>query len=247
MERAGYLAHSRSSGFRSLVARAYGLVGETLAVARRPYVSFSGGKDSLVVLHLALSVAPEIDVIWSDDEVEHPATIAYIRELASMWGLRLRIVYGPVEHRNGFRSWATDPPFRPPEPDAIRIPGRCDVWSVREGYDAVLLGTRRDESGLRETVGRIHGPLHRLATGQWRCTPLDRWRTADVWAFIVSGGLPYNPVYDDLAAVGIPRDSHDSRVGMLLLGTREVQRRAWPELARELDAYDRRRRPDRGA
>lgn len=51
-------------------------------------VNFSGGKDSTVVLHLALEVAKEmgrlpVNVVFFDQEAEWDATIQYIRRVMS--------------------------------------------------------------------------------------------------------------------------------------------------------------------
>ena len=54
-------------------------------------VAFSGGKDSLVVLHLALEVDPNIRVIYNNTTVEFPETIQYVKQLQDDWGLSVHV------------------------------------------------------------------------------------------------------------------------------------------------------------
>lgn len=40
-----------------------------LGMVERPYIAFSGGKDSLVVQHLVHQVDPEVPMVYCDDEL----------------------------------------------------------------------------------------------------------------------------------------------------------------------------------
>ena len=53
------------------------------------YLAFSGGKDSLVALHLTLQVEPNIPVVFFDSGLEYPETYSYITALADSWNLNL--------------------------------------------------------------------------------------------------------------------------------------------------------------
>ena len=62
-------------------------------------VSFSGGKDSAVVLHLVRQLYPEVDVIYLNTTIDYPETEKYVRELENNWGFNLIEV---KPHRNFF-------------------------------------------------------------------------------------------------------------------------------------------------
>lgn len=53
------------------------------------YVAFSGGKDSAVVLHLALTVEPNVPVVFFDSGLEFPETYAYLEQLHRQLNLQL--------------------------------------------------------------------------------------------------------------------------------------------------------------
>ena len=67
-------------------------------------VSFSGGKDSTVVLNLALEEARrrsrEIEVVFFDEEAIHPETIDYVARVAQLDGIKFRWMCWSVKHRN---------------------------------------------------------------------------------------------------------------------------------------------------
>jgi phosphoadenosine phosphosulfate reductase len=53
------------------------------------YVAFSGGKDSLVTLHLALSVEPNVPVAFFDSGLEFPETYTYLEQMRRHLDLQL--------------------------------------------------------------------------------------------------------------------------------------------------------------
>ena len=52
-------------------------------------VSFSGGKDSAIVLYLVRQLFPEIDVIYLNTTIDYPETEEYVRALKSDWNFNL--------------------------------------------------------------------------------------------------------------------------------------------------------------
>lgn len=69
-------------------------------------LGFSGGKDSTVCLHMALTVAREmnrlpLEVHFFDEEVVSPETEDYVRRVSKMEGVDLKWWCVPIQHRNG--------------------------------------------------------------------------------------------------------------------------------------------------
>jgi len=65
------------------------LIRKVVEEYKRPCVSWSGGKCSTVVLHMALKIKPDILVIFNDTGVEFPETYAYVNKMAKEWNLNL--------------------------------------------------------------------------------------------------------------------------------------------------------------
>jgi phosphoadenosine phosphosulfate reductase len=56
------------------------------------YVAFSGGKDSLVAVHLARKADPNVPVAFFDSGLEYPETYAYVLQVATMLDLDLHVI-----------------------------------------------------------------------------------------------------------------------------------------------------------
>jgi 3'-phosphoadenosine 5'-phosphosulfate sulfotransferase (PAPS reductase)/FAD synthetase len=77
----------------SKVEEAHRLLDTVLDTHRNPIVCWSGGKDSTVVLHLALQHRPHMPVVYVDSGVEFPETVEFVRALARPWNLNLVVVH----------------------------------------------------------------------------------------------------------------------------------------------------------
>lgn len=218
------LEHSRTWAYRNALRIARQAVEHGLERCERPYLACSGGKDSLVALYLCRELMPEIAVIWSDDELEYPEQPGYIRTIGRDY---LRIVKGATTHAGWFIPWQESPYWREPEPQMEWIDQPLDKWS-RDHYDAVVLGLRATESRHRRIRTQRFGAVYLPADGQLRINPIQHWTLADVWAYIAANDLPYNPVYDRLSAIGVPRE--EQRIGPLPLSIAWHLELGWPEM-----------------
>lgn len=235
------LLRFRLPSFQRRVATALRLVEAWLVTCRRPYVAFSGGKDSLVTLALVQRVAGvAVPAVWSDDELEFPEQAPYVPAACAALGVPLLVVCSHTQHGGWFRSWSDQPYWRAPLPDAIWTGAEySDRWLAEQGYDGTALGLRRQESARRRTYLTGRHRLYQTVAGAWRCHPLAGWTTDEVYALIAGWALPVNPVYDRLTAIGVPRERQ--RVGPLPLSPGSELGRGWPDLyAGLVDRYGRR-------
>ncbi|MFC1959148.1 phosphoadenosine phosphosulfate reductase family protein [Chloroflexota bacterium] len=93
----------RKESDRDVYAAALDRIRHCFDLANRVTVSFSGGKDSTVLLHLTLTVARErnrlpLELWYFDDELVDPDTVAYIEEVAAWPEINLK-AYGPTGPR----------------------------------------------------------------------------------------------------------------------------------------------------
>jgi phosphoadenosine phosphosulfate reductase len=190
--------HARLPAFKRRVARAQEIIREGLSICRKPYVAFSGGKDSEVVLHLVIQQKPDVNVIWLHQGAEFPDTEEIVHRLAREWNLNLHIEYvrpGLLELLEEYGAYGL--PARTPyrQGDITRRLIREPSLKVAKefGFDGIFMGLRREESRQRRFV-----KPSRLVKydGLWHINPIFDWTGADVWAYINSLELPYNAVYD---------------------------------------------------
>ena len=91
------MANGRLKALRTLpldgkIALAQRVLNRTFEVTDDVAVSFSGGRDSLVALHLILQRSRNVKVVFVNTSVEFPETVAYVRQLANDWQLELHEV-----------------------------------------------------------------------------------------------------------------------------------------------------------
>ena len=195
----------------------------------RPAVSWSGGKDSTVVLEIALAVARErgrlpLDVYWLDQECEYQATVAYAREVAARPDVRFHWYQVPFRLFNAtssFDTWANvwgegEEWVREKEPGAIHentfgVDRFTEVLNaIGMQFDVTLTGVRAEESPARR-IGLTSYPSYKWAT--WgakagrtntvRLHPIYDWTFRDVWKAIHVGGWTYNSIYDEQYRYGV--------------------------------------------
>ena len=165
-------------------------------------VSFSGGKDSLVVLDLVSSVTKDFAAIFIDTGLEHPQTIEYVSKLTS--DRRVRLLTAPAE--DAFDE--NFPAFGPPAKDFRWCCKVCKLAPatkiIEEEFPQGTLtieGNRRLESFSRAYTELVQG--NPFVPGQTIVNPIRDWTALDVWLYIIWRELPYNPLYDeDIERVG---------------------------------------------
>lgn len=223
-------AHARTGAHKRRVDEAVHAVREAVALPevrsapRRPSVSWSAGKDSTVLTHLACVLAgcgAELDVVSEKDDLDYPGEREYVERYARDWGLSLEIL---------------TPSQSPKEFLAARAAGMmaCDDIHSRKsalskavfyglmeesdkGRGLTMLGLRADESGIRAHVltkavtaarkrlrEELPGPRSELTywhkgARQWRSMPLGKWRGVDVYAYAVTHNIELLPVYKCIA------------------------------------------------
>lgn len=206
------------------------------------YLPFSGGKDSLVVLHLALQVDPNVPVAFFNSGTEFPQTLDYLDALSSAWGLNLHVYHARIpllNYLDATGAWAYDRPIvttgftlrdnliDEPASRAHHDHGAGELWGVRAAESHSRTMTYRNARAHGDAPGQI-----RRTDGTVAYCPIWDWSTEQVWTYIRARHLPTNPVYDILRRLGAPE--HHQRVGPMIDGDHLTSGRAtwlkrgWP-------------------
>ncbi|MGC9962457.1 MAG: sulfate adenylyltransferase subunit CysD [Acidimicrobiales bacterium] len=205
----------RLSHLDELEAEAIHIIREVVAEFEKPALLFSGGKDSAVLLALAVKACwPQrlpFPVVHVDTGHNFPEVIAYRDHQVE--SLNLRLVVGSVQE-----DIDRGHIIETPSPGATR--NRLQTFTLLRvleegGYDAVLGGGRRDEEkarakerifSLRDEFGQwnpraqrpelwnIYNTRHR-AGEHFRVFPLSNWTELDIWQYVEQESVPLPEIY----------------------------------------------------
>ena len=163
------------------------------------HVSFSGGKDSLVVLDLACSAIKNraVKAFFINTGLEFPETVAFARDYCRQKDIDL------VEEDAGNAFWDHIDKFGPPAKDfrwCCKVCKLAPANSIIEEYTKsghvclTIDGKRKYESFSR---GRIApSEMNPFIPNQLNVFPIRDWRALEVWMYIHWRKLDYNPLYD---------------------------------------------------
>ncbi len=201
------------SQLRALEAESIHIFREVAAEMQRPCLLFSGGKDSIVMLHVARKAfAPAripFPVMHVDTGLNFPEILAYRDRWIEKLGLKLVVASVPDAIERGFVQ---------EEPNGSRNRIQTPVLletAEQHRFDALFGGARRDEEkarakervfSFRDEFGQWDPKNQRpeiwnLYNGQVhlgqsiRVFPLSNWTELDVWTYIAEEQIEIPELY----------------------------------------------------
>ncbi|AMK13398.1 PAPS reductase/FAD synthetase family protein [methanogenic archaeon mixed culture ISO4-G1] len=165
-------------------------------------VSFSGGKDSLAAYGLASQAVESPELMYIDTGLEFPETVNYVKAFALEHGNKLHTAHG----KDGF--WDNVDTFGPPAKDfrwcckVCKLGPITDMISERFPNGTITVeGNRWLESYARSGIGFV--TKNPFVPNQVNLNPIRSWSAAEVWGYILTFGLEYNPLYErDFERIG---------------------------------------------
>jgi sulfate adenylyltransferase subunit 2 len=204
-----------SSNLRRLENESVYIFRETAAEFRNPALLYSIGKDSSVMLHLAMKAfypsKPPFPLVHIDTTWKFREMISFRDETAKRLGLRLIVHTNEEALKEGINPFTHGSAIYT---DIMKTQALRQALDKYE-FDAAIGGARRDEerSRAKERIFSHRSPRHRwdprtqrpelwrlfnarLGPGEtMRVFPLSNWTEYDIWEYIAAEEIPVVPLY----------------------------------------------------
>jgi sulfate adenylyltransferase subunit 2 len=216
----------RLTHLQRLEAESIHILREVVAECERPVMLYSIGKDSSVMLHLAMKAfypaTPPFPLLHVDTTWKFREMIAFRDQMTERLGLQLLVHInqdglargiGPFSHGSAVHT------------DVMKTQGLKQALD-KYGFDAAFGGARRDEekSRAKERVFSFRSAQHRWDPKRqrpelWRLYnarknkgeslrvfPLSNWTELDIWQYIYLESIPIVPLYFSAQRPVVERD-----------------------------------------
>ena len=238
-----------SANLKRLEAESIGILREVAAEFRNPVMLYSIGKDSGVMLHLALkafypSKPPfpllHVDTLWKfRDMIRHRDSIV------ERYGVKLLVHTNPEGVARGINPIASGSQLHTQVMKTEGLKQALDQWD----FDAAFGGARRDEEKSRakervfsfRSAGHVWDPRNqrpelwslyntRISKGETiRVFPLSNWTELDIWQYTRAEDIPVVPLYFAAPRPVVKRDGllimrDDARMPLLPGEVEEIRK-----------------------
>jgi sulfate adenylyltransferase subunit 2 len=205
----------RLSHLERLEAESIFIMREVAAEFQKPVMLYSIGKDSSVMLHLAMKAfypaKPPFPLLHVDTTWKFKEMIAFRQETIERLGLNLIVHINEEGVRRGINPFDSGSSLHT---QVMKTDGLKQALN-KYGFDAAFGGARRDEekSRAKERIFSFRSENHawdpknqrpelwklynaRIRKGESiRVFPLSNWTELDIWQYIMAENIPIVPLY----------------------------------------------------
>jgi len=200
---------------KRLEAESIGIIREVAAEFRNPVMLYSIGKDSGVMLHLAMKAfypaKPPFPLLHVDTGWKFGDMIRHRDQIVSRYGLKLLVHTNAEGVARRINPVASGSQLHTQVMKTEALKQALDKWE----FDAAFGGARRDEEKSRakervfsfRSAGHVWDPRNqrpelwqlyntRISKGETiRVFPLSNWTELDIWQYTRAENIPVVPLY----------------------------------------------------
>ena len=188
-----------SPNFEAKLARSRELLAQAAATGQGLVTQASSlGAEDVVITYLIAADALPIEVFVLDTGALHTETLALLERTQASAGVAVK-VYSPQQEQvlHFIRAEGQDAMYR-----SIELRKACcgirkmePLARALAGKQAWITGLRREQSGARADVPEVD-TAEVASKGLAKYNPLVDWTWGDVWHYIATRGVDYNPLHD---------------------------------------------------
>jgi sulfate adenylyltransferase subunit 2 len=207
--------HALSLHLKQLEAESIGIMREVAAEFRNPVLLYSIGKDSGVLLHLAMKAfypsKPPFPLLHVDTGWKFRDMIRHRDSIVERYGVKLLVYTNPEGVARGINPITSGSQLHTQVMKTDALKQALD----RYGFDAAFGGARRDEEKSRakervfsfRSAGHVWDPRNqrpelwrlyntKINKGETiRVFPLSNWTELDIWQYTRAQDIPVVPLY----------------------------------------------------
>src|SRR4030081_424416 len=239
-----------SLNLKRLEAESIGIIREVAAEFRNPVMLYSIGKDSGVMLHLAIKAfypsKPPFPLLHVDTGWKFRDMIRHRDGIAARYGVKLLVYTNPEGVARGINPITSGSQLHTQVMKTEALKQALDKWD----FDAAFGGARRDEEKSRakervfsfRSAGHVWDPRNqrpelwqlfntRISKGETiRVFPLSNWTEMDIWQYTRAENIPVVPLYFAAPRPVVKRDGvlimrDDDRMPLLAGELEETRQR----------------------
>lgn len=162
---------------------ALSIINSRLASAKNPCVCFSGGKNSLALLHMVKMQNPcNLSVIHADAGSEYIEVQSYIRKMQKLWKFNLIVIKGDDLNKDFSNSKCSC---------KSRTAAMLAEIISKNNYDGIFIGENIESGNFLSKEFKKSPELFSLTV-----SPLISFTNEDIWNYIRNHNIPICSLYD---------------------------------------------------
>jgi 3'-phosphoadenosine 5'-phosphosulfate sulfotransferase (PAPS reductase)/FAD synthetase len=165
-----------------------------MSFVQKPYISFSGGKDSLVLLILCRELGlTNIPVFTQGDDLDFDFKEEYCKRIVSKMDFQdYNYIHSDVSALEKLKNidLSKDSQIKGVFSHVYR------KFAKNRNLDASITGLRIEESKKRKKMILARSEIFENKKNIWQCNPIARWSGIDVFSYIIQRDVEYIEIYD---------------------------------------------------
>ncbi|WP_079914960.1 phosphoadenylyl-sulfate reductase [Paenibacillus sp. 32352] len=164
------------------------------AVEKFPNITLacSFGAEDVVLVDMLQKVSPKTDIFYLDTNVHFKETYETRDRLQQHYGVEFvqvlpKLTLADQAAQFGDELWKSNPT------QCCNIRKVDPLSDILKNYDAWITGIRRDQAPTRANAKKVE---YDTKFGLVKFNPIASWTSEDVWNYIRSHNIIYNPLHD---------------------------------------------------